>query len=69
MEIFGDYEQKEMINEFLDIIKLKVYKLELINQKKGCNCKDYKKHKDYCVLNKFQLPDNIMNNIYTYAHK
>ena len=69
MEMFGDYEQEEIINEFLDIIKLKDYKLELINEKKCCNCKDYNKHKDYCVLDKFQLPDNIMNNIYTYAHK
>ena len=27
-----------------------------------------KKHEDYCVIDKFQLPNNI-NNIYTYAHK
>ena len=69
MEMFSEIEQEEIIDEFLDINKLKDYKLELINEKKCCNCKDYKKHKDYCVLDKFESPDNIMNNIYTYAHR
>ena len=69
MEMFSEIEQEEIIEEFLDIITIKDYKLELINEKKCCNCKDYKKHKDYCILDKFKLPDNINNNIYTYAYK
>ena len=67
--MFSEIEKEEIIEEFLDIIKLKDYKLELINEKKCCNCKNYKKHKDYYVLDKFQLPDNITNNVYTYAYK
>ena len=69
MEMFSELEQELVIKEFLDTIKLKDHKVELIEEKKCCNCQDYKKHEDYCVLDKFQLPDNIISNVYTYAHK
>ena len=40
MEMFSEYEQEEIIEEFLDIIILKDLKLELIDEKKCCNCKN-----------------------------
>ena len=42
--MFSEIEEEE-INEFLDIMKIKDYKLELIKEEKCCNCKDYKKKK------------------------
>ena len=44
MEMFSEIEQEEIIEEFLDIVKMKDYKLKLIDQKTCCNCKDYKKN-------------------------
>ena len=40
MEMFSEIEQELIIKEFLDVIKLKDYKLELIDEKKCRNCKD-----------------------------
>ena len=67
---FTDVEQEEIINEFLDIIKLKDYKLEVTNEKNCCcKCKDYKEHKNYCVINEFQLPDEISSQIFSYTYQ
>ena len=67
---FTDVEQEEIINEFLDIIKLKDYKLEVTNEKNCCcKCKDYKEHKNYCVINEFQLPDEISSHIFSYTYQ
>ena len=65
---FTEIEQENIINEFLNTVKLKDFKLKLTDEKTRCKCKCYKVHKNYSVLDKFQLPDNVISNIYTYAY-
>ena len=67
---FTDVEQEEIINEFLDIINLKDYKVEVTNEKQCCSrCKDYKEHKNYCVIDELKLPDVILSQIFSYTYQ
>ena len=53
-----------------DIINLKDYTLEVTNEKNCCcKCKDYKEHKNYCVIDEFQLPDVISSQIFSYTYQ
>ena len=67
IEMFSEQEQEEIINQFLDVIKVNyIANSEL--KRKNCKCNDFKKHDRYCVLNQMPLPENILNNIYGFTY-
>ena len=47
--MFSHQEQEEIINQFLDVIKVQDYITNSKLQRKNCRCNDYKKHDKYCV--------------------
>ena len=67
--MFSEQEQEEIINEFLDVIKVQDYITNSKLKRKNCKCNDYKKHNRYCVLNQMPLPENILNNIYGFTYR
>ena len=68
MVSFTAKEQDEIINQFLDVIKVNDYIKESREKRKRCKCKDCRKHERYCVLNEMPLPEHIINNIYGFVY-
>ena len=69
MEHFTTKEQDEIINQFLDVIKVNDYLRESREKRERCKCKDCRKHERYCVLNELPIPENIIKNIYGFAYR
>ena len=69
MVSFTVKEQDEIINQFLDVIKVNDYLRESREKRERCKCKDCRKHERYCVLNEMPIPENIVNDIYGFAYK
>ena len=67
--MFSEQEQEEIINQFLDVIKVQDYITNSKLKRKNCKCNDYKKHDRYCVLNQMPLPESILNNIYGFTYR
>ena len=67
--MFNQKEQDEIINNFLDVIKVSDYIRESKKKRDICKCKDCKKHERYCALYDLPLPENIINNIYGFAYR
>ena len=67
IDMFSEQEQEEIINQFLGFIKVTDYKPNSKLKRKNCKCNDYKKHHKYCVLNELPIPENILNNIYSFT--
>ena len=59
-EMFTQKEQDEIINDFLDVIKVRDYIRESREKRDKCKCKDCKKHERYCTLYESPLPENII---------
>ena len=68
MVSFTVKEQDEIINQFLDVIKVNDYLRESREKRERCKCKDCRKHERYCVLNEMPIPENIINNIYGFVY-
>ena len=66
--MFNQKEQDEIINDFLDGVKVGDYFRELKEERRNCKCKDCKKHERYSTLYELSLPENIINNIYGFAY-
>ena len=62
-------EQEQIINQFLDVIKVKDYITNSKLERKNCKCNDYKKHHKYCVLDELPIPEIVANKIYGFAHR
>ena len=67
--MFSEQEQEEIINQFLDVIKVQDYITNSKLVRKNCKCNDYKQHDMYCVLSEFPLPENILSNIHNFAYR
>ena len=65
--MFNQKEQDEIINNFLDVVKVHDYFRELKLERRNCTRKDCKKQKRYSTLYELPLPENIINNIYGFA--
>ena len=68
-EMFTQKEQDEIINNFLDVIKVRDYIRESRGKRDKCKCRDCKKHDHYCTLYELPLPENIINNIYGFTYR
>ena len=64
--MFTQKEQDEIINDFLDVIKVRDYMRESREKRDKCKCKDCKKHDRYCTLYE---SENIINNIYGFTYR
>ena len=58
--MFTQKEQDEIINGFLDVIKVSNYIRESREKRDKCKCKDCKKHEHYCTLNEMPLPKILL---------
>ena len=67
--MFNQKEQDEIINDFLDVIKVRDYIRESKEKRDKCKCKDCRKHDRYCTLYELPLPENIINNIYGFTYR
>ena len=69
-EMFTHKQQDEIINDFLDVIKVSDYIRESREKQDKCKCKDCKKkHERYCTLYELPLPENMINNIYGFTYR
>ena len=66
--MFNQKEQDEILNNFLDVVKVHDYFRELKEGRRNCKCKDCKKHERYSTLYELPLPENILNNVYGFAY-
>ena len=66
--MFSEQEQEEIINQFLDVIKVQDYITNSKLQRKKGKCNDYKQHDMYCVLSELPLPENILSNIHNFTY-
>ena len=66
--MFNQKEQDELINNFLNVVKVHDYFRELKEERRNCKCKDCEKHKRYSTLYEPPLPENIIHNIYSFAY-
>ena len=67
--MFTQKEQDEIINAFLDVVKVSDYIRESREKRTKCKCQDCKKHDRYCTLYELPLPENIINNIYGFTYR
>ena len=68
--MFCEIEQEMIINEFLDVLTVKEYKTKLIQQNCSCDkCQQPRNHKDYWIINKLPLPENIISTIYRHTYE
>ena len=67
--MFNQNEQDEIINDFLDVIKVRDYIRESREKRDKCKCKDCNKHDRYCTLYELPLPENFINNIYGFTYR
>ena len=67
--MFTKKEQDEIINGFLDVIKVSDYIRESREKRDKCKCKDCNKHNRYCTLYQLPLPENIIGNIYGFTYQ
>ena len=67
--MFNQKEQDEIINNFLDVIKVSDCIRESREKRQKCRCKDCKKHERYCTLYALPLPENIITNIYGFTYQ
>ena len=67
--MFTQKEQDEIINNFLDVIKVRDYIRESREKRDKCKCRDCKKHDHYRTLYELPLPGNIINNIYGFTYR
>ena len=67
--MFNRKEQDEIINDFLDVIKVRDYIRESREKRDKCKCQDCKKHQHYCTLYELPLPENIIKNIYGFTYR
>ena len=68
-EMFNRKEQDEIINDFLDAIKVRDYIRESWEKRDTCKCRDCKKHDHYRTLYELPLPENIIKNIYGFTYR
>ena len=68
--MFSEIEQEMIIDGFLDVLKVKEYKTKLTQQNYSCDtCHNPKNHKDYWIINKLPLPENIISTIYRHTYE
>ena len=67
--MFNQKEQDEIMNNFLDVVKVRDYFRELKEERRNCKCKDCKKHERYCALYELPLSENNINNIHGVAYR
>ena len=65
--MFNKKEQDEIINNFLDAVKVRDYFRELNEARRNCKCRDCKKHEHDSTLYELSLPENIID-IYSVAY-
>ena len=65
--MFNQKEQDEIINNFLDVVKVRDYFRELKEERRNCKCKNCKKHERYSTLYELPLPEKIIN-IYGFVY-
>ena len=67
--MFNEKEQDEIVNDFLDVIKVRDYIRSLREKQNICKCKDCRKHEWYCTLYELPLPENAINHIYGFTYR
>ena len=66
---FTEDEQNDIIDEFLKFIEINEYKNTLTSEIKTGQCKCYKNHMNYKVLDKMHFDENIIQNIHSMTYE